>query len=236
VKKIVILFITLLILSCKEKGQIQPESIPNDLTIEPSMDHQNHHYHYYKVYEGKIKLPSKYKRTDTIRNFVFDGDTVDYLANDFILENNKKVRVYKIKKLFKKIITPINSKIERYHKPRISNSLTNEKILGKGDYGCIPKFTADASGNLLVFSDGSQKYLLLNIALHSQMNMADSTVAYLRNERFNISENDYTRLRDSFRLNNFLQGGISNPRSDNKMKILDENDNELFIVDNNPNN
>ncbi|MBC7884624.1 MAG: hypothetical protein H7X99_04075 [Saprospiraceae bacterium] len=226
-KKIIFIFLLTSIFSCKEKTD---KNDPNQTAA--ASTNANDHFHYYRIYSGLFQTIAGNNENDEIHNCKFNDAEFKYYKNDVPTNSQgTQIWVYFLEDGLNKTIIAVNPKIDRYHKPRMSEPIAQEKTYGKGDYGCIPKFIAQSNGDLLFFTHGTQKYLNLNIAKHMEMNHQDSTVAVLRLEEFLIANSDYTRLNGNFINNKFLQGGISS-HDLTEMKIYDEDDNYLYTVDN----
>lgn len=239
-KNVVWIYLIVLIFSCKQKGDeiMHPSDSSNStaLTSDETTQHGHDpkHYHYYKIYRGKFE-PSK-NETGSIRTCKFNNKEYKYYKNDIGSEGSiENIWVYILEDEINSTIISVNPEIDRYHNPRMKEPFGTQTKLGKGNYGCIPKFIADLKGDLLVFNDGTQKYLNLNIAKHNEMNSTDSTVYLLRNHKFLIADSDYDSLNIEFRKSNFIQGGISEPNI-TEMIIYDSNDTPLITVNNLNNN
>lgn len=217
--------------------KIISESEHSTLAKHPEINYrinEHNHFHYYKIYKGKFK-PTK-NETGQIRTCKFKNKKMKYFYKDIpALDSGKNIWVYYLKDNNDTYIIAVNPKIDKYHKPRMMKEGNNfiEETVGRGDYGCIPKFIQDENDNLKIETEvlNKQRYLNLIIAKHIEINSIDSTVSVLKTHKFLIANSDYDSLQVKFRANNFIQGGV-NKIDTTKLNIFNEKGEFLLTVDN----
>lgn len=169
--------------------------------------------HFYAWYKGNLSNILANPTSDDITKCTFrDQDMYCYFNESNTPVNDGKF--YYSKCRYGRMIIPINSEIKtQYEVEKSETKLSGIDLdnLGKGRYGCIPKFIKDGSNNLAFVTENMKKVITLHIARHDMINDINQTVLELEPHFFPISDDDYDTLNGWFTdvsYNFNIQGGV----------------------------
>lgn len=185
--------------------------------------------HFYAWYKGNLSNIIANPTSDGITNCTFRGQEMYcYFSESNTPENDGKF--YYSKCRYGRLIIPINSNIITQYEVENPGTKLNGitlSILGKGKYGCIPKFIKDGSNNLAFVTENMKKVITLHIARHDMMNDINETILELEPHFFPISNENYDTLNRWFKMGNFsIEGGVED-RSLSVLKVYDQLGNPL---------
>ncbi len=227
----VFFFISLLmfIISCKNKEHVHSEANMK---------------HFYKVFPGKIMSEDLNRsNNDSIFNYVTFNDSIRrYFKNtnnilSFKIGSNVKVYQYIRDKSSKlsfdthvlgsdTVIVINNDSVQNNSENGIIKA-TNSAV-GRGNFGCIPKFEKNINDKLIYFEESGNRYIPLMRADHS---LADPNliVHYLTNYNFKISTQEYNKIDSILSIKPNIEGGLNRDSANIYLIIFNQADTLLTI-------
>ncbi len=189
--------------------------------------------HYYAFYIGDFSEIGNSSTQDGIGKCTFKGQEL-YCYTHESNNSTSGQKFYYSKCRYGRLIIPVNIDISEqqrdYENLNDNFEVTPLEILGKGNYGCIPKFIKNESNNLAFTETLGRKVITLHIARHDMINEQNQTILELEPHFFPISNDDYNKLNNWFTENNYnfnIQGGVDD-RSLCDLKVYDPSGNTLL--------
>jgi hypothetical protein len=211
--------------SCKEKTKTHDHT-QNENKEDKHLNHSEHK-HYYGYQMEKSTASNRTPRPDDLFYYIKFGNSEEkYVKNSY---NNAYFSIVNSPKVYKvyngdidSFITPINASL--MNNKLISQAMvgTSVAVLGKGDFGCIPKFEPNGLGQVTYTDDPTNDDMVivpLMVAYHKPF-PADSIIKFLKIYNFKMLMTDYSLLNNLFVQNINIEAGLNTIQSSTLKKLV----------------